>query len=174
MKKKVFGYFIGLLCCISAILCLSACRHTHVFSDEWTADETGHWHKCTGCDEQSGRAEHTWDGGIVTTQPDCTKAGTMRYTCTVCGATKTEEIAATGHTFSDEWTADENNHWHKCTGCDEKSGSTEHTWDSGIVTAQPDWHKGGRKTLYLYRMRGRKDGGNRGGRPYLLGRVDGR
>lgn len=54
---------------------------------------------------------HTWDNGTVTTEPTETDPGTMTYTCTVCGATKTEVIPATGpHT---------------------------HVWDEGTVTVAP-------------------------------------
>ena len=41
--------------------------------------------------------EHTWNAGKVTKAATCTEKGVKTYTCTVCGATKTEEIAATGH-----------------------------------------------------------------------------
>lgn len=41
--------------------------------------------------------EHTWDGGKVTKAATCTEKGVKTYTCTVCGATKTGEISATGH-----------------------------------------------------------------------------
>ena len=41
--------------------------------------------------------EHTWDAGKVTKAATCTEKGVKTYTCTVCGVTKTEEIAATGH-----------------------------------------------------------------------------
>lgn len=44
---------------------------------------------------------HTWDAGVVTKEPACTEAGVKTYTCTTCGATKTEEIPATGHTWND-------------------------------------------------------------------------
>lgn len=44
---------------------------------------------------------HTWDAGVVTKEPTCTEAGVKTYTCTTCGATKTEEIPATGHTWGD-------------------------------------------------------------------------
>lgn len=44
---------------------------------------------------------HTWDAGVVTKEPTCTEAGVKTYTCTTCGATKTEEIPATGHTWND-------------------------------------------------------------------------
>ena len=46
--------------------------------------------------------EHAYDEGVVTTEASCGTAGVMTYTCTVCGATTTEEIAATGeHTWGE-------------------------------------------------------------------------
>ena len=43
------------------------------------------------------RKEHTWDSGKITTVATCTTGGIKTYTCTLCGTTKTEAIAATGH-----------------------------------------------------------------------------
>ena len=40
---------------------------------------------------------HSWDEGVITTAPSCENAGVRTYTCTACGATKTEAIDATGH-----------------------------------------------------------------------------
>ena len=40
---------------------------------------------------------HQYDDGVVTTQPTCTEKGEKTFTCTVCGATKTEEVAELGH-----------------------------------------------------------------------------
>ena len=42
---------------------------------------------------------HTWNAGVVTKEPTCTEAGVKTYTCTTCGATKTEAIAALGHVW---------------------------------------------------------------------------
>lgn len=72
--------------------------HTHVPSDTWSHDETQHWHACTGegCNEKLELADHTWDDGVVTTQPTETGAGVKTFTCTVCNHTKAEEIPATG------------------------------------------------------------------------------
>lgn len=42
---------------------------------------------------------HTWGAGVVTKEPTCTEAGVKTYTCTTCGATKTETIAALGHVW---------------------------------------------------------------------------
>ena len=41
---------------------------------------------------------HRWNEGEITTAPTCENAGVKTYTCTVCNATKTEGIDATGHT----------------------------------------------------------------------------
>ena len=41
---------------------------------------------------------HRWNEGEITTAPTCENAGVRTYTCTVCNATKTEAIDATGHT----------------------------------------------------------------------------
>ena len=40
---------------------------------------------------------HAWDTGKVTTPPKCEEKGVKTYTCTKCGATKTEAVEATGH-----------------------------------------------------------------------------
>lgn len=54
---------------------------------------------------------HKWDNGTVTAEPTEKDPGTMTYTCTVCGQTKTEVIPATGpHT---------------------------HVWGEGTVTVAP-------------------------------------
>ena len=41
---------------------------------------------------------HSYNSGVTTTQPTCTSSGIKTYTCTVCKATKTETVAAKGHT----------------------------------------------------------------------------
>ena len=41
---------------------------------------------------------HSWNEGVITTAATCENAGAKTYTCTVCNATKTEAIDATGHT----------------------------------------------------------------------------
>ena len=41
---------------------------------------------------------HSWNEGVTTTAPTCENAGVKTYTCTVCNATKTEILDATGHT----------------------------------------------------------------------------
>lgn len=79
-----------------AIVLLTACNKDgkHNFAEEWSNNETHHWHACTdkGCKETKDKAEHTWDGGNVTVEPTTEQKGTMVYTCTVCRREKTESI----------------------------------------------------------------------------------
>ena len=46
---------------------------------------------------------HTWDAGVMTSEPSCTEEGQQLFTCTECGETRTEAIPAAGHSFGD-WT----------------------------------------------------------------------
>ncbi len=41
-------------------------------------------------------ADHSWDEGVITTPPTATEDGVKTFTCTVCSATRTEPIPATG------------------------------------------------------------------------------
>ena len=66
----------------------------HAFGETWSKDGTHHWHVCTDCGAVADKAEHTWDAGKVTTEASVGIAGEKTYTCTACGATKTEEIPA--------------------------------------------------------------------------------
>lgn len=74
----------------------------HSFADAWSHDDTYHWHVCTrgGCNAIDGKAEHTWDAGVVTT-PAGVQDGEKTYTCTVCGATKKEVIHSTNTEVTD-------------------------------------------------------------------------
>ena len=49
--------------------------HVHTWETAWMFDGTHHWHKCAGCDEITGKAEHVYDAdgkcvcGAVKTTP---------------------------------------------------------------------------------------------------------
>lgn len=47
----------------------------------------------------SGSHTHRWGSATVIQSASCTTSGTKRYTCSGCGAYKTESIPATGHKF---------------------------------------------------------------------------
>lgn len=50
-------------------------------------------------------AAHTWDAGVVTTEPTTTTTGVKTYTCTFdgCGATRTEELPKIEETHQHTW-----------------------------------------------------------------------
>ena len=113
----------------------------HDFTTSWTHDDNEHWKQCSRCDEKDDVSPHTWDSGTVTTAPTCTKAGERTYTCTECGATKTEPIDATGHSWKSEWTSDATHHWYECDNknCDVtdnagKNGYAEHSGGKATCT----------------------------------------
>ena len=115
----------------------------HDFTTSWTHDDNMHWKQCSRCDEKDDVGPHTWDSGTVTTAPTCTKAGERTYTCTECGATKTEPIDATGHSWKSDWTSDATHHWHECANesCDVtdnagKNGYAEHSGGKATCKAQ--------------------------------------
>ena len=107
----------------------------------WKYDENGHWNPClrAGCEEHLNAAAHTFDNGVVTTEPTENSEGVKTYTCETCGYQKTKSIPKLGHTPSAEWSYDSENHWKKCTneGCNEKFELAAHTFDNGVITAEP-------------------------------------
>ena len=115
----------------------------HDFTTSWTHDDNMHWKQCSRCDAKDDVSPHTWDSSTVTTAPTCTKAGEETYSCTECGATKTEPIDATGHSWKSDWTSDATHHWHECANesCDVtdnagKNGYAEHSGGKATCKAQ--------------------------------------
>lgn len=123
------------------LTCTVTVVHEHTFSEEWSHDETHHWHVaiCEHTDEVSGKEEHIWDEGSVTTKPTETAPGIKTYTCTVCNKKKTETIEPLSHTHNTSagWTYDTAGHWHACSGCNEKVDYSTHSENGGVVTVQP-------------------------------------
>ena len=76
---------------------------THTYGEEWTKDESGHWHEST-CDAtapthdvmKSDFAAHTFDEGVETKPADYGVVGEKKFTCTECGYSYTQEIPALG------------------------------------------------------------------------------
>ena len=108
-------------------------NHEHTYSTEWTSDATHHWHQatCAHTSEVKDKAEHsfTW---TQKTPASCTTPEVLLGTC-ACGFTNTKiGVAATGHTYSTEWTSDATHHWHQatCAHTSEVKDKAEHnfTW----------------------------------------------
>ena len=114
----------------------------HDFTGEYSKDEIGHWHVCSRCDATDNKLAHTfdtknceqdatctvcayvkpagqhaWNAGVITKAATCTDDGVKTYTCTSCGDTKTEVIAALGHDFDTDGIydgMDATGHWYIC------------------------------------------------------------
>ena len=64
----------------------------------WTKlNDQKHQRVCANDPNHVETADHSWNGGTVTASPTCSAKGVKTFTCTVCGATKTQELAAVGH-----------------------------------------------------------------------------
>ena len=118
------------------------------------------WERTSYNDLPLVHKEHVWNDGEISKDSTCTEAGEKVYTCKVCGETKTEEVAALGHSYSDEWTVDKEatceeagSKSHHCTrpGCDSKTDVTViealgHEWGEGKETKAPTCTEAGEKT----------------------------
>ena len=114
---------------------------------------------------------HSFDDGVVTTQPTCQATGIKTYTCSACHATHTELVPATGHDYGDEiaevpatCTTQGTAAHYRCASCgklfvDDNGVKKEvtanelvialvaHSYDEGTVTTQPTCEKDGVKTF---------------------------
>lgn len=75
---------------------------------------------------------HVQDEWIIDIAPTCTTAGEKHVNCLVCGVLiERVGIKALGHSFADEWSFDENNHWKESTcGHDVTTPVTPHSYDA--------------------------------------------
>lgn len=145
--------------------------HSHSWAEEWTDDDSYHWHECTAGDcpiaensEKDGYGAHTESEWITTQQPTETEAGSKKKECTVCKRElATEEIPPTGfeHTHAltqipaKEATCVQAGHteYYYCEGCGKYFSDSEGTKEiqlsdtvisaTGIHTAADDWQYDG-------------------------------
>ena len=92
----------------------------HVFAEEWTCNENGHWHLCIHCGAESALEEHV------------PGAPAGEYTDQICTVCQEILIPALGHQHSYDGTykTDDNFHWTKCLGCGEETEKVVHAYES--------------------------------------------
>ncbi|MBO5415399.1 MAG: hypothetical protein J6A83_02060 [Clostridia bacterium] len=96
--KKVLSICLALAILLSLSVTLTSCLHRCKFSEDWSGDDTAHWHACIseGCSEVADKADHTWDEGKITTEATQEADGVKTFTCSVCSLTKTEAVSFNG------------------------------------------------------------------------------
>ncbi len=118
---------------------------THSYSAWTKVDDNNHQRICSICNVPE-TAAHSWNGGVVTKEATCKETGVKTYTCTACGATKTEEIAKTTTHIWGSWTkANDNQHKRVCSVCS-KEETANHGWNNGTVTKAATCKETGVKT----------------------------
>ena len=140
----------------------------HSFSDWTKVDNKNHKRTC-GCGEEE-IAVHTWDDGEITKEPTETTTGTRVHTCSVCNATKTEELPVLTHKHTLNKTnakaatcTDAGNiEYYTCSGCKKKfknaNGTDEvqnveiaalgHSAGKYVAKVEPTCNKNGRLAYY--------------------------
>lgn len=113
--------------------------HVHVSDEVYFTDTVKHWKTCTDCGENYEAAAHSFDIGVITTDPTEDTECVITYTCTICNYNRNEPVAPLDHvhTSSDTYSYDEAVHWKACAACNEKLGFASHSFDAGVITVQP-------------------------------------
>ena len=101
-------------------------------------------HKICACGAVQTVANHNWNNGEITTPATHLENGVRLYSCSTCGATKTESIAKlTEHAYG-EWTKkDDAQHQKECACGDIQIA--DHTYGEWITTTAPTEEKTGER-----------------------------
>jgi hypothetical protein len=104
MKKRVSLLLVACIL-ITSLFTLTSCLHFKCeFSDEWSCDDSYHWHACTNekCDKVSDKSAHSWGEGEITVKATQEADGVRTKTCSVCNTQKEETVVFTGLDWT-EW-----------------------------------------------------------------------
>ena len=100
------------VCTVCSYVLTAKKQHEHKYEKEWTTDESGHWHACTGktCDSEQDYAAHSFDNDC---DPDCA----------VCDYKRDNT-----HKYDTEgWNTTKFDHWNICAVCGQDSPKEKHT-----------------------------------------------
>lgn len=116
MKKQITFLTAILFAVSTLIVSCTPESHTHTFSEEWSYDETNHWHAatCEHNEEKSELADHCFGEWFIVSYPTEYTEGWQERFCIECGYRDEEGVPKLEHVhrFSEEWTSDEYGHWH--------------------------------------------------------------
>lgn len=142
----------GVTCAIVLPIALTP---KHEFSDEWSTDETCHWHACTAKKhtDTTEKLPHGFNDGAVTTEPTEETEGVRTFTCKICGYSYTKKIEVLPHTHKYDMNAwvntEESGHYRPttCGHADKTKDFAAHTFDEGVVTKPEGYGVVGEKTF---------------------------
>lgn len=107
-----------------------SCHHSY---GDWTDNGTNHQQTCSGCGDVK-TADHQWVEAPGSVPATCKDDGIWYYTCSVCGAEKSEpEPKNDNHTFGNLTSVNEDTHKDTCSVCQQEVVQP-HTWNTGTVT----------------------------------------
>ena len=121
----------------SQVTISSPAPHSHICSDGWTSDATGHWHRCAdaNCTEKLNFTAHS--GGTAT----CT----AKKKCEVCGEPYGEP-SPSNHTALSDWASNETHHWKDCADCNTTGiDNAAHTLGEWIIDKEATATEAGAK-----------------------------
>ena len=99
----------------------------HDFSEEWSFRDEGHYHVCRDCGIKDEILPHTPGPAATETEPQ---------TCTVCHYILVPALGHV-HSFSSDWTSDDEFHWHACAGCPMVNAKAAHDWEENGTWVDP-------------------------------------
>ncbi|MDY2683929.1 MAG: hypothetical protein SOV94_03750, partial [Eubacteriales bacterium] len=154
-RKSIFTFCAIALMLVSSLSVLTACNKDgkHNFAEEWSNDETYHWHECTTKDhtDTTEKLPHEFTWTVKT--PAGVHTDKVEKGVCECGYETERTISDTAtHAYGEEWKKDATGHWHEST-CDAmapthgvmKSDFAAHTFDEGEVIKPADYGVVGEK-----------------------------
>lgn len=101
-------------------ICSNTRSTEHRYKATWSTDEANHWYECSVCKYRDELEAHTAGKEATESTPQ---------TCTICGYI-IEPAIGHEHSYADNWTGNEDGHWHPCPGCNEKDCFSEHIFEN--------------------------------------------
>lgn len=98
----------------------------HTYGDWSSTGGSNHIRYCELCGEED-MASHTWNSGYMVDEATCQTTGTKVVTCTGCGATETQTVGKTDHTYGEWEKLNDKEHKRVCTVC-EAVDQSAHTY----------------------------------------------
>lgn len=88
-------------------------------------NDTYHRQVCSVCNGYNSE-EHTWGEWKTTKAATCLTTGIQERACSKCEATESKILSATGHTPETNWETNDDQHYKRCTDCNDIVESGNH------------------------------------------------